>query len=161
MAEPSGNFLARHLGDEIALARDLVAVLRREQNALTLDDSDGIAAAYQAKAGLLQQLGRLSTERNLVLARRGYPSDRAGLDAFIASHAESAALAQARDQLMTVAAEADELNRINGKLIRLRLTHNQKLLAFLLGTGAESSTYGRDGRSSLAAASVGRRLTAV
>lgn len=160
MAELLGSFLARRLGDEIALVRDLIAVLKREQEALNAGDADGIAAAGEAKAALLRQLGRLSTERNLALAREGYAKDRAGLDAFMGRHADSQGLAQVRDRLMTIAAEADELNRINGKLIRLRLAHNQKSLAFLLGAGEGSSTYGPDGRSSLGGNPVGRRLTA-
>ena len=108
---------------------------------------------------MLQQLGEISTERNLALARQGFAADRAGLDAFLARQADAGVLAQLRERLMTVANEASELNRINGKLIRLRTMHNQKSLAILLGTGEVLCTYGRDGRSSLGGSSVGRRLT--
>lgn len=160
MAETLGSFLTRRLGDETALVRDLVATLRREQEALSADDADSIAAACQAKSSLLQQLVRMSNERNLALVRAGYAGDRAGLDAFLAGHADAAKLVQIRNHLMELAAEADELNRINGKLIRMRLSHNQKSLAFLLGTGEGSSTYGPDGTASLGRSPVGRRLTA-
>ena len=158
MAETLGTFLARRMGDEIALLRDFVAVLRREQAALSIDDADEITAASQAKIGLLQQLGRISTDRNLALAREGYVADRAGLDAFLACQVDPGVLAPLRDRLMTVANEASELNRINGTLIRVRTMYNQKALSILLGTGEVSSTYGRDGLSSLGGNPVGRRL---
>lgn len=159
MAEALGSFLARRIGDEIALLRDFVAVLQREQAALATDDADEIAASSGAKVGLLRQLGQISTERNLALAREGFAADRAGLDAFMARHADSGVLAKLREPLMELAGEANELNRINGKLIRLRMANNQKSLAVLLGTAEGSSTYGRDGRSSLGGSPVGRRLS--
>jgi flagella synthesis protein FlgN len=159
MAETLGNLLARRIGDEIALLRDFVAVLKREQEALTADDADEISATSQAKIALLHKLGQIANERNFALAREGFAADRAGLDAFMARHVDSGALVQLRDRLITVAGEADALNRINGKLIRLRMVHNQKSLAFLLEAGDGSSTYGRDGRSCLGGNPVGRRLT--
>ena len=158
MSEMLGNFLARRIGDEIALLRDFVAVLRREQEALSTDDADAITASSQAKVALLQRLGQLSTERNLALAGEGFAADRAGLDAFMARHADSDALAQLRERLITVLGEADEINRINGKLICMRMAHNQKSLSILRGSAEGTSTYGRDGRSNLGGNLVGRRL---
>lgn len=159
MAETLGNFLTRRMGDEIALLREFVAILRREQEALTTDDTDEIAAASEAKGSLFRQLGQISTERNLALAREGFGTNRAGFDAFIRRHDDSGVLAQLRDRLMSTAGEANELNHINGKLISLRMTHNQRSLATLLGNSETSSTYGRDGRSNLGGHAVGRRLT--
>lgn len=158
MAESLGTYLARRMGDEIALLRDFVVVLQREQAGLTADNADEIATAAQTKAELVRQLSQISSERNLALARAGFATDRAGLDAFIARQAESATLAQQRDRLLAVAGEADEINRINGKLIRMRMVDNQKSLAFLLG-GEGTSTYGRDGRTLLGGSPAGRRLT--
>lgn len=159
MAEKLASFLARRIGDEIALLRDFVAVLQREQAALSADDADEIAASSRAKVGLLQQLGRISNERNLALAREGFAADRAGLDALLARDVDSGALAQQRERLMSLAGEANELNRINGKLICLRTAHNQKSLSILLGTAEGASTYGRDGRASLGGSPSGRRLS--
>lgn len=158
MAETLGDFLARRMGDETALLHDFVAVLTQERTALDADDADEIAAASQAKIALLRQLGQLSDERNLALAREGFPADRAGLDAFMAHGVDSGSLAQLRERLMTVAGEANKLNRINGRLIRVRMMYNQKSLSILLGTGEDASVYGRDGRSSLGGSPVGRRL---
>ena len=159
MAETLGEFLARRIADEIALLRDFVIVLQREQRALTTDDADQIAASSQAKVGLLRQLGQISTERNLALAREGLAADRAGLDEFITRDADSGGLARLHENLMQLAGEANELNRINGKLIRQRMVYNQKSLAVLLATAEGAPTYGRDGRSSLGGNPVGRRLT--
>lgn len=158
MAGTLVDSLARRLSDETALLRGFVAVLKREQTALTADDADEIAAASQAKIAALQQLGQISAERNLALAREGFPADRAGLDAFMARHVDAGGLAQLREQLMTVASEANQLNRINGKLIGVRMMYNQKSLSILLGTDRFASTYGRDGRSNLGRNPVGRRL---
>lgn len=158
MAEPLGTFLARRMGDEIALLRDFVAVLEREQAGLSADHAEEIATVAQIKVELVRQLSQIAAERNLALARVGFTTDRAGLDAFIDCQAESAKLAQQRDQLLALAGEADRINRTNGKLIRMRMVHNQKSLTFLLG-GESASTYGRDGRAMLGGGPAGRRLT--
>ncbi|MBK8336514.1 MAG: flagellar protein FlgN [Sterolibacteriaceae bacterium] len=158
MAESPGTWLARRMGDEIALLRDFVAVLEREQAGLSADHAEEIAAASQIKVELVRQLSQISTERHLALARAGFTTDRAGLDAFIARQAESTMLAQQLDRLLAVAGEADEINRINGKLIRMRMVHNQQSLGFLLG-GESTPTYGRDGRAMLGGGPSGRRLT--
>lgn len=160
MAESLGSQLARRMKDEIALMRDFVDLLRLEQHALSGNDAEAINASTQSKTILARQLGQIATERNLALARAGYGTDRMGLDALIATQPEAAALVTLRDRLMAIAAEAEELNRNNGEIIRLRMSHNQKAVGTLLGTGAGLATYGRDGRSSYPGAPVGRHYTA-
>lgn len=159
MSEPLTGLLTRRMKDEIALLRDFVAILRLEQQALSDGDAEAIASATNAKSMLARQLGQLSTERNLALAREGYAADRAGIDALIAAHPEAAALVPLRERLIMVAAEADELNRANGEIIRLRMSHTQKAIGALLGSGGMASTYGRDGRSQLGGGPVARHFS--
>ena len=160
MAEALGTQLTRRMKDEIALMRDLVALLRLEQHALSGNDAEAISAATNAKTILARQLGQIATERNIALAREGHAPDRAGIDALIAVQNNPATLTQLRDALMTLATEADELNRTNGDIIRMRMSHNQKAIDVLLGVGNRPATYGRDGRSSFSGAASGRHYSA-
>jgi len=161
MAEALGTQLARRMKDEVALMRDFVALLRLEQQTLSGNDADAINGATNAKTILARQLGQIATERNIALAREGYTPDRAGIDALIAVQNHPATLSQLRDALLALAAEADALNRANGEIIRMRISHNQRAVGALLGTGNGPATYGRDGRSSFAGAASGRHYTAV
>lgn len=160
MAEALGTQLARRMKDEIALMRDFVALLRLEQQGLSGNDAEAINKATNAKTILARQLGQIATERNLALAREGLAPNRAGIDALIAVQNNPATLTQLRDALMTLATEADELNRANGDIIRMRMSHNQKAIGALLGTGNGPATYGRDGRSSFSGAASGRHYSA-
>ena len=49
--------------------------------------------------------------------------------------------------IMAQAAEARELNRINGELIELHLQHNARALNALRGGSDSLNLYGPDGRS--------------
>ena len=91
-----------------------VAVLRREQAALTAGDIDALAPLIAEKTALAEQLNRIS--------------------------AAEAAL------LRGLASEARSLNETNGKLIALRLQHNQQALNVLLSAADAVATYGPDGQ---------------
>lgn len=91
-----------------------VAVLRREQAALTAGDIDALAPLVAEKTALAEQLNRIS--------------------------AAEAAL------LRGLASEARSLNETNGKLIALRLQHNQQALNVLLSAADAVATYGPDGQ---------------
>lgn len=51
MAEALGTQLTRRMKDEIALMRDLVALLRLEQHALSGNDAEAISAATNEPCG--------------------------------------------------------------------------------------------------------------
>lgn len=100
-----------------------VAVLRREQAALTAGDIDALAPLIAEKTALAEQLNRISA-------------------------AEATPL---RD----LASEARSLNETNGKLIALRLQHNQQALNVLMSAADAVATYGPDGQQCSA---VGSRI---
>jgi flagella synthesis protein FlgN len=92
-----------------------VAVLRREQEALTTGDTDALVPLIAEKTALAERLNR-------------FPADAA---------------AQHRD----LVAAARTLNEANGKLIALRLQHNQQALNVLLAAAnTAAATYGPDGQ---------------
>jgi flagella synthesis protein FlgN len=53
---------------------------------------------------------------------------------------------QAWSWLCELAAEARELNALNGKLIGLHMQHNQQALAALMAAADKATTYGPDGQ---------------
>lgn len=61
--------------------------------------------------------------------------------------------ASALASLKDLAAEALALNEANGKLIALRLQHNQQALNILLAAANGAATYGPDGQQQAAIAS--------
>jgi flagellar biosynthesis protein FlgN len=91
-----------------------VAVLRREQDALTTGDIDALAPLIDKKTVLAEQLNQVSIDET----------------------------AKYRD----LVSEACALNEANGKLIALRLQHNQQALNVLMDAANTAATYGPDGQ---------------
>ena len=71
-------------------------------------------------------------------------ADTAGIDSW---RQRDGAAASAAEQLMTLAGQARERNRVNGQLIALHLQKTQEALAALTGGDARRQTYGRDGQT--------------
>lgn len=61
-------------------------------------------------------------------------------------------------QLRDLAEEARGLNEANGKLIALRLQHNQRALDVLLAAAKSAATYGPDGQQQTGLPGAGRIL---
>lgn len=153
--------LMQILSAESALMRDFIVVLEREQAALSDDDADVIHQIALEKSAFVQQLGQHAAQRNTCLTRAGHSADRAGLEAFIASQPETSGLAKGWDGLRTLVEQANELNRINGTLIRTRMLHNQQALSILTGGNAGVRLYGPDGKSNGSHGAGGRSLGSV
>ncbi|MDP1652678.1 MAG: flagellar export chaperone FlgN [Rhodocyclaceae bacterium] len=89
-----------------------------------------------------------------VLRREQALLTEGSIDSLAPLIAEKTALADRLNQmpaseaaaLRELAAEARALNEINGKLIALRLQHNQQALNILLAAADSATTYGPDGQ---------------
>ena len=131
---------------ENAAVGRFVAILQREQDALSSGDADRLPALSAEKSVLVEELIDLAETRNSQLQREGFAADRNGLSAW--ANAAGPMAVRARDHLLELAARARELNRLNGELIAMRLTHTQAALAALALNGREANVYGRDGHAS-------------
>ena len=141
--------LVLDLAEEESLLGQFVAALDREQSALTEGLIDELPRYAEEKSALATRLNQLATQRNAQLKALGVAADRAGLDAWFAAHPDDQAANKHWTGILALAAEAKELNRLNGELITMRLQHNARALEALHGGQHALDLYGPDGQSKL------------
>lgn len=132
---------------EAGRIKQFVELLEREKSALTdgrIDELPAIAADKEKLAANLNELARL---RNSHLATLGFAPDRQGMDAWSAQHPEQKDTASAWNRTLSLAAQAKELNRLNGQLIQLRMQYNSQALEILQRKESTLDLYGPDGRA--------------
>lgn len=139
--------LAELLERETALVAAFIAILGEQQEALKLGNIEPLPGIDQRKAVLAEQLNAIEIQRNGLLRQAGMEESRVGMSRWLASRAADPAAAQAWEKLLQLAAEARDLNLLNGKLIALRLQHTNQALAALGGQDQQSALYGRDGQA--------------
>ena len=136
--------LAQTIADETEGLVAFIALLTDEQKSLQNGEIEALGKQSEQKSQLLLRLGRLAEQRNRLLADAGWPADKAGMDAL--AHTSDAA-AQRSQHLLYLAAEARELNRLNGQLIAMHLQRTQNALAILTRSQAGSGLYGPNGQT--------------
>lgn len=122
-----------------------VALLRREQALLGENAVDSLQALVAEKSAAAEELLNLSEARERLLPGLGLSAGRAGMEAWLATPAGTAGQPLWK-QLLALAAEARELNQINGQLIALHMQNNQQALAVLMAAANQAMTYGPDGQ---------------
>lgn len=140
------------LEGELAALAGFLDLLREEQQALVTGKVDGLEALAQAKLKMADRLNSLTTQREQRLVAIGLAPGRNGMGALLAAHPESKDLQARWSAILASAAEAKNLNEINGKLIADRLGNNQQALSILTAATHRASTvYGRDGQTQVSA----------
>jgi flagella synthesis protein FlgN len=126
----------------------LIALMKQEQQLLVAADADGLAQLTPQKNALLQALAELSAQRHAALVAAGCEGSEAGMEPWLAVGGNLDARSQ-WEQLLGLAREAKELNRVNGMLINKQLAHNQGVLnALRMPAGAEAGgVYGASGQA--------------
>ena len=132
--------LARVIEDEAALLTDFVALLGREEGLLVEGQTDALLALADQKTQIYRRLQFLHDERCRTAAR----FREGGLQAALAA---APAAAARWDEVLSLAAEAQRRNIINGQLIAERMKHNQAALSVLLAAAEQPQLYGPDGQS--------------
>ena len=144
--------LARGLEEELLLLKSFIDILQREQQALTGGDIQLMLSLGDEKSRLATQLGLSSERRSSQLATAGFSSDRSGMESWLnqATTQSSSPLPSVRtwwSELLTLAAQARDLNETNGRLIDMHLQHNQQALNTLLSATNQAMLYGPDGQA--------------
>ncbi|HEY5764046.1 MAG TPA: flagellar protein FlgN [Rhodocyclaceae bacterium] len=129
---------------ECRLLTEFVALLGDEEQALVAGDTEALAKVTPRKTEIVSRLNQIADLRNRNMRASGLPADTAGLESWRQRDSSSASAA---DQLITLAGQARERNRVNGQLIALHLQKTQEALAALTGGDARRQTYGRDGQT--------------
>lgn len=127
--------------------RQFLALLKDEQTSLSSGATENLSLISEQKSKCALQLNSLAAERNSFLTSHGLLTDRSGVEAWLDTHNEDKVSRAAWENTLLLAAEARELNRINGELIKIRLQYNAKALEALQGGSNSLDLYGPDGQS--------------
>ena len=115
---------------------------------MTQGDADALTSIIERKATATSRLAPLSAARNALLEKTGLSRDRSGMEAWLRQHPGNVAVRDRWQRLLELAAEAQELNRLNGELIHLRMGHNAQMLEALRAANRQD-LYGADGQATL------------
>jgi flagella synthesis protein FlgN len=145
MSSPA-NAPASSLLSEQESTRALIAVLMQEQTILIAGSVDGLPELTATKSTLLLELTALAIARHARLAESGFPANEQGMRAWCAANYPNGKESP-WSVLLSLTAEAKELNRVNGMLIARHMVRNQTELNILQGKSQQGGFYGPDGQS--------------
>ncbi|WP_296949214.1 flagella synthesis protein FlgN [uncultured Massilia sp.] len=135
------------LREEQQLIGAMVALMKTEQQLLVSADADGLATLTPAKLQLAQQAAELARRRHKALGAAGFAAAEAGMEPWLAvgGNADTRRL---WDELLDLARQAKELNRVNGMLVNKQMAHTTNMLNTLRGPAAGAAgVYGRSGQA--------------
>lgn len=137
---------ASTLPDEHAAISSLIRLLQTEQDKLIAADIEELSAVIAEKAAIVARMSELANHRQLALMAAGLSLEQNGMEQWFTQTSDDAARLLWQ-QLLSLAKSAEELNRINGKLINQHATHNQNTLNVLQGVPVGGNFYGANGKS--------------
>jgi len=135
------------LNEELAVLRSFIAILQQEQQALVAGDLERLPPLVKEKTELAARLGQFAEQRAQMLAAAALPANHSGMESWLAhlDPADNSRAAWKNLQAQTI--EAHALNESNGKLIAMRMQHNQQALNVLLAAANQANLYGPDGQT--------------
>lgn len=143
--------LADSIAAEAGLVSTFVRLLGEEQEILKNGHPDALPPLIERKTATALELAAVSASRNMILRQAGFAADRAGMESWLKANPADQAVHDQWNKLQTLAAEAKELNRVNGELIQLRMQNNSQALEVLIAAANRQDLYGADGQASQAA----------
>ena len=142
------SLVADNIGDSLMLARDLKDALEVERKALETQDLDALTTIVNRKTACAEKLNVLDGNRGALLQDWGFSENADPMQDLIQWCDDNDVIANRWAELMTVAAEGNNLNLTNGAIIRVRQQHFESSLSVLRGVTPGSDTYGRNGEES-------------
>lgn len=127
--------------------REFAAILQLEQQALVSGDIDRLIPVVDEKTRLAARLNQFAEQRQRLISTAGLPNDRTGLEAWLARQPLNTQDRAGWKELLALTSEAQTLNETNGKLIAMRIQHNQQALNVLLSAANQTTLYGPDGQT--------------
>ncbi len=144
IAKPLDPASFRLLADEEAkVVTEFVQLLKEEQQALIAGQVDDVSTLSAKKAEFCQRLDRFSRHR-IVLLSSSAINPGPELNAWLSR--QDASVKKSWATLLTIAKEAQDLNRQNGQLISSRMQSNSQTLNVLMSASDRASLYGSDGQ---------------
>jgi flagellar biosynthesis/type III secretory pathway chaperone len=139
--------LTAALALEVAGYRELLDLLRAEQNALKVADADALAQVAQAKLKqvyALQDVGAMRAQAMRDAAPAVCATDPGAAIAQVTQPQSARDLWQT---LVSLASEAQRQNALNRRLASVQQRHVDRAMAALWGAAGRAETYGADGRT--------------
>lgn len=136
--------LLRLLDEELRLLRGFLDLLNEEQQHLVSGAVDALLATAERKTQIYHQLQRIHDDRAARLQRLGLKDDDEGVRTVF--QAVPSGIPR-WEQVLELAREAREANARNGKLIAVRMQHNQGALSILMAAVERPQLYGPDGQA--------------
>ena len=138
--------LAASIRSERAGVQALIDILGVERTALGQGDTDRLSDTAPRKRELLLHIAHLGEQRNRVLERSGFSTDRRGMENWLTANDTGAARAE-WNALLELTQKAHRLNQENGAYIDAGMRANQQALQALMSASASAGTYGPGGRA--------------
>ena len=145
--DKGGAQLRQTISEEAQSVQEFVDLLLVEQKALSSGDTDELPILAESKGKLADHLNQLAEQRNAALATLGFGANRDGMESWCAKYPDEQEVARIWANVLTLAREARELNRLNGELIKLRMNATAAALEALRASKSSLDLYGPDGQS--------------
>ena len=137
------------LAEEFVALSRLQELLQSEQTALKDGAVDALPDLINDKARIISEITILADSRHSALTAVGREASETSMQEWIAA-AGNDAEKQQWSQLLALADEVKELNRLNGVLINKHTQTNQQMMSLFSGM-VGNNFYGPDGQSSIKA----------
>ncbi len=146
MSAEASAFLQAMTAEAVAV-QQFVSLLKLEQTSLSNGNIDNLPEFAEQKNKFSIHLSNIAAQRNTALSAQGFAADRAGVEAWLAKYPEEQSARKAWQKILSLAADAREMNRLNGELIQMRLQYISKALEALHSGSKSLDLYGPDGQS--------------
>lgn len=133
---------------EYEVFQEFHRTLQLEHTALIQGETEHLLQLAPRKSELIEKLAIFSMARSHMLQAAGHENNSAGIAALLDALGVDAATRKLWNDLLTLAREAEQVNRSNGILIETHLRHNQQALAVLRAAANPGSLYGANGQIS-------------
>jgi flagellar biosynthesis/type III secretory pathway chaperone len=136
--------IAEGIAAEVAGCEAFKKVLLSEQQALIDGNVDQLAQITEQKNASTDQLNGLAEQRLARIKALGFAADKDGMQTWI--QGAGSAPNNSWKSLLSLAAEIQHINEVNGKLIHTRLQITERTLSVLLAAVNQANLYGPSGR---------------
>jgi flagellar biosynthesis protein FlgN len=143
------------LNAELASLQNFVGLLEREQGMLMENHSDQLLELSEQKSDHVFEQNKLAEDRGALLLQHVPELSTQGIRTLLLAQCPQGL--PVWEQIFALAGRAQQLNRITGELIQMKMRHNQQIFFALSNAANKANLYGANGRTDFSPGS-GRSL---
>lgn len=145
---PNSQTLFTDLSNELRAIEEFCDLLTQEQEVLKTGDTEKLPLLIEEKHLLADKVNALTATRNQTLIALGASDQRQGIEHWCDQHPDATDIKAMWQTLLDTAAKAQNLNKLNGEIIRIRMQHTNNALDILFQKSERLDLYGPNGQSS-------------